>query len=276
MFKIELKATFIIVESNGGVDAETFTEVGRIISHAIHEFLLEDLINDGNGTVLDMLNSMRVPVQTSTVEEIAASVVRMAAAARDRGSKVLRMWVGIETVVDDVPDFGNNDTDDDDDDDDGDDDDDDEGTVRAEQATEKLVKLMVEESGKDCVICLEELAMGSEAICTPCSHAFHDICIADWLKNKKRCPCCHLNRISSESPTCDLARAHQIDTYKPPNTKSARSASKGSLQTQLAHIKGCSLEPRVLAFNLMKQTCLLTGLLIDRRTLTMRLIREFL
>ncbi|MFQ6659434.1 hypothetical protein Gotur_028339, partial [Gossypium turneri] len=122
MFEIELKATFIIVESNGGVDAETFTEVGRIISHVIHEFPLEDLINDGNGAVLDMLNSMRVPVQTSTVEEIAASAVRMAAAARDGGSKVLRMRVGIETVVDYVPDFGNNDTDDD-----GDDDDDEQG-----------------------------------------------------------------------------------------------------------------------------------------------------
>ncbi|MBA0780416.1 hypothetical protein Gotri_004516 [Gossypium trilobum] len=185
MFEIELKATFIIVESNGGVDAETFTEVGRIISHVIHEFPLEDLINDGNGAVLDMLNSMRVPVQTSTVEEIAASAVRMAAAARDGGSKVLRMRVGIETVVDNVPDFGNNDTDDDDDDDD-----DDEGTVRAEQATEKLVKLMVEVSGKDCAICLEELAMGSEAVCMPCSHTLHDICIAAWLKKKKRCPYC--------------------------------------------------------------------------------------
>nr|KJB72828.1 hypothetical protein B456_011G200000 [Gossypium raimondii] len=181
MFEIELKATFIIVESNGGVDAETFSEVGRIISHVIHEFPLEDLINDGNGAVLDMLNSMSVPVQTSTVEEIAASAVRMAAAVRDGGSKVSRMRVGIETVVDNVPDFGNNDTDDDDDD---------EGTVRAEQATEKLVKLMVEVSGKDCAICLEELAMGSEAVCMPCSHTLHDICIAAWLKKKKRCPYC--------------------------------------------------------------------------------------
>ncbi|KAB2062966.1 hypothetical protein ES319_A10G185300v1 [Gossypium barbadense] len=184
MFEIELKATFIIVESNGGVDAETFTEVGRIISHVIHEFPLEDLINDGNGAVLDMLNSMRVPVQTSRVEEIAASAVRMAAAARDGGSKVLRMRVGIEAVVHDVPDFGNNDTDDDDDDED-------EGTVRAEQATEKPVKVMVEGPGKDCAICLEEVAMGSEAVCMPCSHTFHDICIAAWLKKKKRCPYCH-------------------------------------------------------------------------------------
>ncbi|PPS00589.1 hypothetical protein GOBAR_AA20071 [Gossypium barbadense] len=145
MFEIELKATFIIVESNGGVDAETFTEVGRIISHVIHEFPLEDLINDGNGAVLDMLNSMRVPVQTSRVEEIAASAVRMAAAARDGGSK----------------------------------------------ATEKPVKVMVEGPGKDCAICLEEVAMGSEAVCMPCSHTFHDICIAAWLKKKKRCPYCH-------------------------------------------------------------------------------------
>lgn len=181
LFEIELKVTFFIVERNGGVDAEALTEVGKIISHVIHEFPLEDLINDGNGAVLDMLNSMRVPVQTSTVEKIAASAVRMAAAARDGGSKVLRMRVGIEAVVDDLPDFGHNDTDYDDDD---------EGTVTAEQATEKLVKVMVEVSGKNCAICLEELAMGSEAVCIPCSHTFQDICIAAWLKKKKRCPYC--------------------------------------------------------------------------------------
>ncbi|XWS38933.1 hypothetical protein CRYUN_Cryun18bG0006300 [Craigia yunnanensis] len=181
MFEIEVKATFVIVERNSGIGGELFMEAGRIISEVIHEFPFEDLINDSNSAVLDMLNSMRVPVQQSMVEEIAATSVRLAVAARDRDSKVLRMLVEIEAIVDHVPDFGNDDTDDDNED---------EGAVTAEQVAESVGKVLVEGSGKDCPICLEELEVGSEAACMPCSHVFHDLCIATWLNKKKRCPCC--------------------------------------------------------------------------------------
>ncbi|XP_021291170.1 E3 ubiquitin-protein ligase AIP2-like [Herrania umbratica] len=184
MFEIEVKATFIIVEKNTGAGDEMFVEAGRIISHVIHEFPMEDLINDGNGAVSDMLNSMRVPVQPSMVEEIAICAVRLVTAVRYRNSKVLRMQVEIEAVVDDVPDFGT------DDDTDGDDNDADEGPVKAEELAENVGKVVVEGSGKDCPICLEELVVGFEAACMPCSHVFHDHCIVTWLKRKKRCPCC--------------------------------------------------------------------------------------
>ncbi|XVF28206.1 hypothetical protein REPUB_Repub15cG0009300 [Reevesia pubescens] len=188
MFEIEVNATYIIVDRNFGVQAEAFMEVGRIISQVTHEFPLEDLINDGNGAVLDMLNSMRVPVQPSMVEEIATTAVRLAVNARDRRSKVLRMQVEIEAFVNDVPDFGNDDEADHDDDDVNEDD---EGAVMtAEEMDEKVGKLVVEGSGKDCPICLEELAVGLQAACMPCSHVFHELCIATWLNKKKRCPCC--------------------------------------------------------------------------------------
>ncbi|XWS53511.1 hypothetical protein CRYUN_Cryun10bG0007500 [Craigia yunnanensis] len=169
MFEIEVKATFVIVERNSGLGGEMFIEVGRIISGVIDEFPLEDFINDANIAVLDMLNSMRVPVQPSMVEEIAATAVRLAGAARDRDSKVLRMHVEIEAVVDHVPDFGNDDTDDDNED---------EGAVTAEEVAEKVGNVVVEGLGKDCPICLEELVVGSKAACMPCSHVFHDLCIA--------------------------------------------------------------------------------------------------
>lgn len=185
MFEIEVKGTFVIVESVGG--SEFYTEAGRIISEVIHEFPLEDLINDANGAVLDMLNSMRLPVQPSVVEEIAATSFRLAVAARDStDSEVLRMQVEVEAVVDYVPDFGN------DDQTDGDDDggSEDEGAVTAEEASENVGKVVVEDSGTDCPICLEELAVGSEAACMPCSHVFHDLCLTSWLNMKKRCPCC--------------------------------------------------------------------------------------
>ncbi|XP_039060454.1 uncharacterized RING finger protein C57A7.09-like [Hibiscus syriacus] len=174
MFEIELRATFVIVDRNGGVS----TEVGRIISHVIHDFPLEDLISDGNGAVSDMFNSMRIPVQPSKVEEVAASAVRLAVAARDGGCKVLRMRVQVEAVVDEVPDFGNGD------------DTDDENEDEEAAAVENLVKVMVEGSGKDCPICLEELTVGSEGVCMPCLHVFHDTCIVAWLNKKKHCPCC--------------------------------------------------------------------------------------
>ena len=181
MFEIEVKATFVIVEINSGFGGEMFIEVGRIISEVIDEFPLKDFINDANVAVLDMLNSMRVPVQQSMVEEIVANAVRLAAAVRDRKSKVLRMHVEIEAVVDHVPDFGNEDTDDDNEN---------EGAVTAEEVAENVGNVVVEGSGKDCPICLEELVVGSEAACMPCSHVFHDLCIVTWLNKKKRCPCC--------------------------------------------------------------------------------------
>ncbi|KAL4388096.1 hypothetical protein GQ457_09G024470 [Hibiscus cannabinus] len=180
MLEIELRATFIIVDRNGEVPVE----LGRIISHVIHKFPLEDLINDANGAVSDMFDSMRIPVQPSKLEEVAASAFRLAVAARDGGSKVLRMRVKVDAVVDEVPDFGNHDTDDENGNED------EETATTTDTAAENLAKVMVEGSGKDCPICLEELAEGSEAVCMPCLHVFHDPCIVAWLNKKKRCPCC--------------------------------------------------------------------------------------
>ncbi|KAK8481678.1 hypothetical protein V6N13_065287 [Hibiscus sabdariffa] len=189
VFEIEVKATFIIVDRNPSAGDEPFVESGRIISQVIYEFPLDDLINDGNGAVLDMLKSMCVPVLPSMVEEIAATAVRLAEDARDRDGKVLRMQVAIEAVVDDVPDFGSGDVDVDDDDDS-----DDEGVAMTEEEVAGSVgKTVVDAAGKECPICLEELAMGGEAACVPCSHAFHELCIVTWLKKKKRCPCCRFD-----------------------------------------------------------------------------------
>ncbi|KAE8683366.1 Detected protein of unknown function [Hibiscus syriacus] len=184
VFEIEVRATFIIVERNPVAGGEPFVEAGRIISQVIHEFPFDDLINDGNGAVSDMLDSMRFPVEPSMVEEIAATAVRLATDARDRDGKVLRMEVAVEAVVDDVPDFGSDDKDDSDG----------EGvTMTAEEVAENVGKTVVDAAGKECPICLEELVVGGEAVCVPCSHSFHELCIVTWLKKKKRCPCCRFD-----------------------------------------------------------------------------------
>ncbi|KAE8707363.1 putative Calcineurin-like metallo-phosphoesterase superfamily protein [Hibiscus syriacus] len=44
--------------------------------------------------------------------------------------------------------------------------------------------------GEDCVICLEEIEVGSTASRMPCSHTFHDHCIEKWPKESYYCPLC--------------------------------------------------------------------------------------
>ncbi|OAY25758.1 E3 ubiquitin-protein ligase Praja-1 [Manihot esculenta] len=41
-----------------------------------------------------------------------------------------------------------------------------------------------------CSICLEEILIGSEAICMPCSHLYHRSCICNWLERSRVCPMC--------------------------------------------------------------------------------------
>ncbi|XP_048320132.1 E3 ubiquitin-protein ligase RDUF2-like [Ziziphus jujuba] len=48
-----------------------------------------------------------------------------------------------------------------------------------------------------CAVCLEELSVGIEATCTPCSHLYHEICILNWLHNSTTCPLCRFQMISS-------------------------------------------------------------------------------
>ncbi|XWS23230.1 hypothetical protein CRYUN_Cryun29cG0103200 [Craigia yunnanensis] len=65
-------------------------------------------------------------------------------------------------------------------------------------AKESSVKKMLEKvSGEvgdeDCMICLEELKVGSESSDVsrmPCSHTFHANCIEKWLKQSHYCPIC--------------------------------------------------------------------------------------
>ncbi|KAJ7956363.1 putative RING/U-box superfamily protein [Quillaja saponaria] len=57
-------------------------------------------------------------------------------------------------------------------------------------SVEPLKKYKIEGFGKQCVICLEEILVGSEASGLPCLHAYHDNCILKWLKNSNFCPLC--------------------------------------------------------------------------------------
>lgn len=41
-----------------------------------------------------------------------------------------------------------------------------------------------------CVVCLEELCIGTCATRMPCGHLFHQLCISSWLRKCNQCPVC--------------------------------------------------------------------------------------
>ncbi|KAK8334883.1 hypothetical protein V6Z12_A09G016200 [Gossypium hirsutum] len=53
-----------------------------------------------------------------------------------------------------------------------------------------MPRIQVEESGKDCCICLEEFEVDEEGRAMPCKHLFHSGCIEKWLEIHGTCPIC--------------------------------------------------------------------------------------
>ncbi|CAN6330528.1 unnamed protein product [Urochloa humidicola] len=41
-----------------------------------------------------------------------------------------------------------------------------------------------------CAICIEDFEVGDDLTVMPCSHVFHEGCIAKWLARCRLCPCC--------------------------------------------------------------------------------------
>jgi hypothetical protein len=49
---------------------------------------------------------------------------------------------------------------------------------------------LLEETNKECLICLEEQKIGSMACKLACGHLYHRACLTDWLKRHCTCPVC--------------------------------------------------------------------------------------
>ncbi|XP_039003726.1 E3 ubiquitin-protein ligase RDUF1-like [Hibiscus syriacus] len=62
---------------------------------------------------------------------------------------------------------------------------------------EMLNKVRIEAAEKDCVICLEQLKVGSDASSMPCEHVFHGDCIQEWLRTSHYCPICRFEMPTS-------------------------------------------------------------------------------
>ncbi|KAI6683030.1 hypothetical protein NL676_028943 [Syzygium grande] len=53
-----------------------------------------------------------------------------------------------------------------------------------------LEKVKVGGSEEKCVICLDRVMVGSEAVQMPCLHNYHEECIVNWLQRSNLCPLC--------------------------------------------------------------------------------------
>ena len=117
--------------------------------------------------------------------------------------RVLELSAHIYIRVDELPDDGNDDNGEEEGDEeelilgfsDGDDQFDYAGirfVPASEAAIEGLERLRIsgEDSEKQCVVCLEDISVGSEATRLPCLHYFHGDCIVKWLNTSKCCPLC--------------------------------------------------------------------------------------
>jgi hypothetical protein len=49
---------------------------------------------------------------------------------------------------------------------------------------------LIEETNKECLICLEDQKIGSSSCKLPCGHLFHKPCLTDWLQKQCTCPVC--------------------------------------------------------------------------------------
>ncbi|MCD9639269.1 hypothetical protein HAX54_023677 [Datura stramonium] len=55
---------------------------------------------------------------------------------------------------------------------------------------DSLPSVKIQESSKNCPICMDELEIDSEASQLPCKHFFHNDCIVPWLNRSNTCPLC--------------------------------------------------------------------------------------
>ncbi|KAM7278999.1 hypothetical protein ACFE04_006133 [Oxalis oulophora] len=69
-----------------------------------------------------------------------------------------------------------------------------------EEESMQMVPTIVSEDSmnKECLVCLEELLLGSEATSLPCSHLFHGDCIIKWVHQKNTCPTCRSDIVKEQ------------------------------------------------------------------------------
>jgi len=70
---------------------------------------------------------------------------------------------------------------------------------------DKIKKMKMGNSRRDCSVCYNSFKKGEKIRKLPCKHIFHDECIKPWLEKNITCPNCRLNLIEyfNEHPDSD-------------------------------------------------------------------------
>jgi hypothetical protein len=72
---------------------------------------------------------------------------------------------------------------------------------------------LLEETNKECLICLTEHSVGSFSVKLPCGHLFHKDCLTEWLVKQCTCPVCRYE-LETEDGQYENERKKRMNTRK--------------------------------------------------------------
>jgi hypothetical protein len=72
---------------------------------------------------------------------------------------------------------------------------------------------LIEETNKECLICLDEQFIGSFSCKLPCGHLFHKPCLTEWLGKQCTCPVCRYE-LETDDTTFEAERRKRMKKRK--------------------------------------------------------------
>lgn len=73
---------------------------------------------------------------------------------------------------------------------------------------------LIDESNRECCICLEENKLGDKVARLPCGHLFHRPCVTDWLVKHNTCPICRYE-LETDDLEFERGRKARMSSRKP-------------------------------------------------------------
>lgn len=72
---------------------------------------------------------------------------------------------------------------------------------------------VIEETNKNCCICIDDHIIGSTVVKLPCGHLFHETCISEWLRKSCMCPVCRFE-LETDDAEYERERRSRMKTRK--------------------------------------------------------------